>query len=147
MTPVADTVVVAARTSARKRQGAGSADALRPFAGRLVALMTDRGFSQQALADRLGLTRASVSDWCRGKSIPAPDTVFAAEEALEVAPGELSRELGYLPVAAIGATSSKPTVIEGIDTDPRLDDYARRLLKMIYGELAGSASRRRRRRS
>lgn len=107
-----------------------------PFAEALIAMLTWRHTTQQVLADRLGVTRASVNDWCRGRAVPNPDTVFAIERALDVAPGSLSRSLGYLPTD-IEDAPAEPSTLACIDTDPRLDDRARRALRILYEELAG----------
>jgi len=105
------------------------------FAERLNFLLADREKSQQAIADLLQITRAAVNDWCRGRSTPAPDTVFALERALGVAPGELSRELGYLPVAFL-ERKDRPSTVETIMVDPKLSDDGRQLLVMIYERLS-----------
>lgn len=129
----------------RPRDTTGDVTKEELFAAKLNALLVGRGegvpISQQALAERVGVTRASVNDWCRARSIPAPETVFAVERALDVADGELSRVLGYLPISI--EDRPPPTVPEVIARDPRLDDAARRLLTMIYEELAGSTRARR----
>jgi transcriptional regulator with XRE-family HTH domain len=104
------------------------------FAAAIVALLVSQGSSQQALADRLGVTRAAVNDWCRGRSIPAPETVFAIEAALELPPGDLSRTLGYLPLSVL-PEGTVPTVAEAIASDPALDDRARYLLLSLYQAL------------
>lgn len=106
------------------------------FADKLAALLASRGATQQTLADRVGVTRASVNDWCRGRATPPPETVFAIERALEVTPGELSRTVGYLPLE----TEEGPpaTVRDCITRAPELDDTARRLLLVLYDELASS---------
>ncbi len=123
---------------------AESADCSETFPEKLKALLDRRGergkLSQQALADRLGLTRASVNDWCCGRATPAPDTVFALERVLEIDPGTLSRTLGYLPLSVLEA-KAPPTVPEAINRCPRLSDEARRLLLVIYQELASPEQR------
>lgn len=110
------------------------------FADRLVELMARRGdISQQSLADRLGVTRASINDWRRGRAIPAPATIFAIEQALDIRPGELSRTLGYLPLDAEEKRAT--TVLEAIAVDPDLNDEGRRLLRIVYEELTARRDR------
>lgn len=49
------------------------------------------------------VTESAVSLWMTAKSEPTRRKVFALEQALGVAPGTLSRHLGYLPVDAVPA--------------------------------------------
>lgn len=108
------------------------------FAAALVDALGE--MTQQALADRLGLTRASVNDWCRARSIPSPHTVFAIEEALGLAEGELSRILGYLPLSCEGQPPGGGTV-RAMGVDRYLTDEQRSLLIMIYEQMAGRRPR------
>jgi transcriptional regulator with XRE-family HTH domain len=55
------------------------------------------GISRSEAAQRLGVSEAAVSYWVAGQRVPDPDTVFALEQLLGCAPGELSRHLGYVP--------------------------------------------------
>jgi len=105
-----------------------------PFAEALVGALAGRDVSQQALADRIGVTRASVNDWCRGRAVPGPDTVFAIERALGIAAGRLSRILGYVPASAV-RRGEVADVVDAIKGDPELDDGARRTLLLIYEQL------------
>lgn len=72
-----------------------------------------------AVAEHVGLSDDAVRKWTRGLSEPPPLTVFAVERFLGLAPGELSRHLGYLPV---GASTS---VAAAVDADPRLNEVGR----------------------
>lgn len=104
-----------------------------PFGATLTDLLASRAVSQQALADRVEVTRASVNDWCQGRAVPRPATVFAIERALDVKPGTLSRLLGYLPLEA--EDCPPVTVPQVISQAPELGDQARHLLLVIYEEL------------
>lgn len=84
------------------------------------------GQSTVGIAKHVGLTPDAVSRWARGEVEPPPLTVFAVEQYLDVAPGDLSRHLGYLPAGA------PPSVTEAIDADPRLTPEARTMLKATY---------------
>jgi transcriptional regulator with XRE-family HTH domain len=110
------------------------------FAAALDELLETRRMTRVELARRLGYTRASVSDWVHGRSIPAPATVFALERALEIGPGSLSRLFGFVPLAAL--ERPLPTVPQVIDDDPALDDLGRHLLKTLYEEIKASGGRR-----
>lgn len=57
--------------------------------------------TQSWLADQVGVSGAAVSQWVRGTTEPTRDMVFSAERALGLAPGTLSRSLGYLPTDAV----------------------------------------------
>lgn len=46
-------------------------------AGRLAALRRERGMSQEALAERLGVSRQAVSKWERAESSPDTDNLIA----------------------------------------------------------------------
>jgi transcriptional regulator with XRE-family HTH domain len=87
--------------------------------------------NRKTVAARLEVTKSQVSRWSKGRDVPAPDQVFAIEEALELPPGSLSRKLGYLPV---GSSS----VLAAVDADPKLSPKARRLLEVTYRSLASS---------
>ena len=54
------------------------------FGQRLAGLRQARGLSQQALADRLAVTRQAVSNWERNQTIPDLDMLRAMAEALDV---------------------------------------------------------------
>lgn len=80
-----------------------------------------------AVARHVGLTDDAVRKWMTGKSEPAPHIVFAVEQLLAVAPGDLSRHLGYVPVGTTSVTAA-------IDADERLTPKDRRLLVRLYRE-------------
>lgn len=87
------------------------------------------GRSNVAVGRHVGLTDDAVAKWIRGESEPPPLTVFAVEEFLGVPPGDLSRHLGFLPVAA------KVSVLSAIDADERLTDRDRKVLRAAYRAL------------
>lgn len=47
----------------------------------LQRLKDTQGISQQALADRIGLTQPAVSDWLSGKSLPDAESLGKIESA------------------------------------------------------------------
>ena len=77
------------------------------FGETLRHLRTEKGLSQQQLADRLHVERASVTNWEAGRRIPSIDMLFQIAEALEVDAATL--------LAAAGERSEVPNV-------PLLDD-------------------------
>jgi transcriptional regulator with XRE-family HTH domain len=111
------------------------------FPATLDEMLVARRIPRAELARRIGYTRASVSDWVAGRSVPAPATLFAIERALEIGPGRLSRLFGFVPIEAVDRP--RPTVLEAIAEDPALDNLGRRLLSRLYEELvraSGGAS-------
>lgn len=53
--------------------------------------------SQADIAQALGVTGSAVGNWERGEDEPERTSVFALEEHFGLAPGTLSRHLGYDP--------------------------------------------------
>lgn len=69
--------------------------------GRVLAeALAVRAMRQLDLANAIGTTQSAISQWCGGSAEPSARMVFAAEDALEMGPGNLSELLGYLPPAA-----------------------------------------------
>ena len=73
------------------------------FGETLRHLRTEKGLSQQQLADRLHVERASVTNWEAGRRIPSIDMLFQIAEALEVDAATL--------LAAAGERSEVPNVL------------------------------------
>lgn len=107
------------------------------FAEALVRHREALGLSQGAFAQALNLSQSAVSQWEMGRSSPLPGTVFAIEALLELAPGTLTRTLGYLPVPKRGVSRAvgKANFVTAVEEDPRLDNRARRMLLAMYREL------------
>lgn len=78
------------------------AEAKAKFANVLTLHLSVRDMTQVELARALNVTQSTVSAWMRGRTEPAKEEVFAAERALDLAPGGLSWALGYLPLDAVG---------------------------------------------
>lgn len=83
--------------------------------------------SQTRLAELLGTTQSTVSLWATGKAVPDPHTVFDIEEVLGLRPGQLSRVLGFLPVASEKA----PIDIEDCISQLDLDVESKRMLVIV----------------
>lgn len=105
--------------------------ALRRF-GRAVGEARDaRGWSQEELAVKAGVSQSNVSGWESGKWAPDPEQVFAVERALRVKPGALSEHLGFVP--AEPSVRSTDLVAAILDSD--LDELDRRALAGLYRQL------------
>jgi transcriptional regulator with XRE-family HTH domain len=92
-----------------------------------------RGYSKRGLAHKLGVTQSAVWQWEEGRTSPRPETAAALEQALGLQPGALAQPLGYLPAG--GANPVTASVIEAIESDPRLGKRERELLATMYREL------------
>lgn len=71
------------------------------FGDALRAARVGRKLSQQHLAGEVGKSQSAVSQWEDNLATPEPETVFGIERCLGMAPGALSRTLGYLPLDAV----------------------------------------------
>ena len=89
--------------------------------------------SQRGLADALGVTQASVSQWLLGQTAPRPERVAALERVLRMEPSSLARLLGQVPYDDRAAPSV--SVTEAAEADPRLGTRERRILAAVYREL------------
>lgn len=99
----------------------------RAFGRALGEAMRHAAVTAPAVARHVGLTDDAVRKWLSGKSEPNPHVVFAVEELLAVAPGDLSRHLGYVPVGTVSVPAA-------IDADELLGPKDRRLLIRLYRE-------------
>lgn len=73
---------------------------------RLAALRKEHGFSQEALAERLAVSRQAISKWERGESLPDTDNLIA-----------LSRLYGITLDALINGTPSEETAQDSEESD------------------------------
>jgi transcriptional regulator with XRE-family HTH domain len=92
-----------------------------------------RGLSKRGLARKVGVTQSAVWQWEEGKVAPRPEAAVALERVLGLQPGALAQSLGYLP--AEGVSTVTVSVIEAIESDPRLGKRERELLATMYREL------------
>jgi transcriptional regulator with XRE-family HTH domain len=105
--------------------GAATQDMRTAFGKALDAAMRDADISAPQVASFVGLTADAVRKWMTGVGEPKPLTVFAVEALLGVAPGELSRHLGFVPVDVVSVSTA-------IDADRGLSNEAKRLLLATY---------------
>lgn len=107
-------------------------DQLREFGAALAIQLMGRPLSW--LAAEVGrvtgtsVTKQSAADWQSGVTEPLRVRVFAMEQVFELAPGSLSRLLGYLPVEAVPAA----TIEEAIRSDAGLSRRTRDALLGYY---------------
>jgi transcriptional regulator with XRE-family HTH domain len=104
----------------KQRANVATAEQRRRFAQALRRAREECGLSQRGLADALGVSQASVSQWLLGQTAPRPERVAALEGVLRMddraAPGSVS-------------------VTEAAEADPRLGVRERRILAAVYREL------------
>ena len=67
------------------------------IAQRLAEQRRERGFSQEGLAEQLGLSRQAVSKWERGESVPDVMTLVQLAELFRIPVGELLADPDALP--------------------------------------------------
>jgi transcriptional regulator with XRE-family HTH domain len=56
---------------------------LKPFGANLRIALAAAEMTQQGLAEELGMSLAIVNRWCRGKSVPAGDTLVRLARVLD----------------------------------------------------------------
>src|SRR5215217_3962318 len=103
-----------------------TAEQRRRFGQALQRAREECGLSQRGLADALGVSQASVSQWLLGQTAPRPDRVAALERVLRMEPSSLARLLGQVPYDDRAAPSV--SVTEAAEADPRLGSRERRIL-------------------
>jgi|Tabmets5t2r1_1033131.scaffolds.fasta_scaffold04644_4 transcriptional regulator with XRE-family HTH domain len=111
-----------------------TAEQRRRFGRALQRAREDCGLSQRGLADALGVSQASVSQWLLGQTAPRPERVAALERVLRMEPSSLARLLGQVPYDD-RATPPSVSVTEAAEADPRLGTRERRILAAVYREL------------
>jgi transcriptional regulator with XRE-family HTH domain len=101
----------------------------------------ERGLSQRELSKTLGMSHSTVSFWERGDSSPTIDKVIELERVLDLPSGELSRLLGFMPLATM--RQEMTGVLDAITAAPELDQEQRELLIAMYRELVRQGRQRR----
>jgi transcriptional regulator with XRE-family HTH domain len=110
-----------------------TAEQRRRFGQALQRAREECGLSQRGLADALGVSQASVSQWLLGQTAPRPERVAALERVLRMEPSSLARLLGQ--VADDDRAAPSVSVTEAAEADPRLGTRERRILAAVYREL------------
>ena len=89
------------------------------IANRLVELRKQHGYSQEDLADKLGVSRQAVSKWERVEASPDTDNLIALAKLYGVSLDEL---LNYKPSAAAGKEAAAETAENSSDAEETKDD-------------------------
>jgi len=110
-----------------------TAEQRRRFGQALQRAREECGLSQRGLADALGVSQASVSQWLLGQTAPRPERVAALEGILRMEPSSLARLLGQ--VSDDDRAAPSVSVTEAAEADPRLGTRERRILAAVYREL------------
>lgn len=101
------------------------------LAERIFALRTQRGLSQEELAEQLGVSRQSVSKWETGQSVPDLDKLIKLADLFGVTLDELARDT---PEQGEGASAQEPERIPFWRRDllsPWLEDLQHQIFVFI----------------
>ena len=93
------------------------------FAEKLAELRRQRGWSQEQLANRLGITRQSVSKWESGTAMPDLEKLIALSELLDVT-------IDFLVKDSALPDSGRPVAAGSLEA--RLDDLRRCVDPVIF---------------
>lgn len=80
------------------------------------------GMTQSDLSEALNgrVAQSTISEWKRGQSEPStPAVTFEVELALGVAPGYLSKHLGYIPPLSVGQLEAALLLVDDVDENWR----------------------------
>lgn len=127
-------MLVVTRTHGGRGRNVATAEQRRRFGQALQRAREECGLSQRGLADTLGVSQASVSQWLLGQTAPRPERVVALERVLRMEPNSLAQLLGQVPYDDWAAPPSV-SVTEAAEADPRLGARERRILAAVYREL------------
>jgi transcriptional regulator with XRE-family HTH domain len=118
----------------RQSRNVATAEQRRRFGQALQRAREECGLSQRGLADALGVSQASVSQWLLGQTAPRPERVAALEHVLRMEQNSLAQLLGQVSYDDRAAPPSV-SVTEAAEADPRLGVRERRILAAVYREL------------
>ncbi|WP_282764097.1 helix-turn-helix transcriptional regulator [Actinoplanes sandaracinus] len=108
---------------------------------RLIKRRAELGYSQEALAVRIGSDRTTIGRLERGETDPYPHTRSKLCAALLVTPGELDRLLVTDPESPRTAVKATHAISGDVMSDPQptaaLDMYRRELLRLSLAASAG----------
>lgn len=114
------------------------------FVRTLDWLMNERGLSQRRFVADIGLSsHTEITRWKTLAYEPRPETVFEIEEYFDLAPGTLSRTLGYLPVSARSVPPNAGDFEAMVIAHDVLPKWGKEILLTAYREIIGSLGRRR----
>lgn len=95
------------------------------FAQNLARFRTEKGIMQKELAERLQVSRATVSCWESGTYSPKLNTLYEICEALNISLADL---LGIEKETAEGYTAEELALIDAYRAHPQLQQAVRILL-------------------
>lgn len=140
-TPVSGGLVVADQRNDRRAMRAD-------FVQTLDWILKERGLSQRRFVADIGLSsHTEITRWRTLGYEPRPDVVFTIEEYFDLAPGTLSRTLGYLPVSARSIPLDVSDFEEMVRSHQLLPPWGKEILLVSYREIMGSLGRRQQRSS
>ncbi|MDH6283146.1 helix-turn-helix domain-containing protein [Prescottella agglutinans] len=102
--------------------------------------LAEKGMTQSALAEAVGVNRSSASGWKSG-SDPKPATVVAVAEVLETSISEALIAAGLMSEEELGVERTIPD-IELLTDDQLMAELNRRLKNVNSGEPKKAATRR-----
>ena len=76
------------------------------FTKQLKKIMTEKGFSQKELADKLNVTSVFISNYLKGKRNPKPATLYKFAKALDVAPSYFIEEIDTKTIQPLDETTT-----------------------------------------
>lgn len=95
------------------------------FADNLKKLREQAGFSQEELADKMDVSRQSVSKWETGESHPSMEHIFTLTDVLDCRLGELvGDDFSEWSTGKDPAKDSRPSAYRPVATQSK-DDHAR----------------------
>lgn len=75
-------------------------------------LRKKKGFSQEYLAEKIGVSRQTISNWCLGETAPNPEQLLLLSKTLEISVDELlGNELNFS--SSINNTKSNTSILIG----------------------------------
>jgi transcriptional regulator with XRE-family HTH domain len=103
------------------------------FGATVRRLREARGWSQNDLASRLGVTGGAVAQWEQGATGPREQNVVQLEELFDT-PGQLGWIIGQGPPPAVHSPE------DAIEADPRIPEHHKRTLLAHLAEIRRIAS-------
>lgn len=113
------------------------------FGNALDDALGAREVTQREIAEQLGTTQSAVSAWVNAQAVPDADVVFQIERMLNLPPGYLSQNLGFLPP---GIDEAPCTFDRAVAEDHDLTEEQKDSLRAMYRHYITTRSRERRRR-
>ncbi|MDD7026860.1 MAG: helix-turn-helix domain-containing protein [Lachnospiraceae bacterium] len=105
---------------------------------KITLLRKQKGWSQEELADKLDISRQSVSKWESLASVPELDKIVRLSELFEVSTDYLLKEETGTYPEAFGYSTTNPDFNQPVSRDPALEKPAPLPLRKISSEEANS---------